>query len=124
MMYVSIADRHLHPAADWAMQVDFGPMEVDCTTTVVLKIIDNKCKMLPGEKTAVLAVYDVVKGREGVLFDSRVHDIIDQARNMPDVALDGSVQREIHTQRVEAEALIPKPTMKAYKSLLREGLFG
>jgi len=109
-----------HPAAQWAAAAPFGPVEVDCTTTVVLKILDGKCKMLPGEMRAVMAVYDVVKDGPGELFDDSVHATIEQARRQADEA----TLAIIHRLRVAAEAKIPKPVMKAYKAVLREGLFG
>jgi len=110
----------LHPAAEWALQAGFDAVAVDCTTAVVLKILDGKCKMLPGEKLAVLAVYDVVKHRPAERFDTAVHDAIHRARHMPGAR----VASAIHRLRVEAEASIPKPVMKAYKARLRDGLFG
>jgi hypothetical protein len=110
----------LHPAAEWALTAGFGPVEVDCTTTVVLKILDNKCKMLPGEKAAVLAVYDVVKGLPAELFGEPEHETIRRARGEPGARTSDA----IHQLRVKAEELIPKPVMKNYKALLRHGLFG
>ncbi len=109
-----------HPAAEWAAQTTFSPRQVDCTTAVVLKILDNKCKMLPGEKAAVMAVYDVVKNQPGELLDGKVHASIARARFQGDAQL----MQHIHSLRIEAEARIPKPVMKAYKAVLREGLFG
>lgn len=110
----------LHPAAEWALEVGFNPEQVDCTTTVVLKILDNKCKMLPGEKDAVMAIYDAVKDVNAPLFDHAVHAAISSARLQPsDAVLD-----TIHQLRVHAEAVIPKPVMKNYKAFLRDGLFG
>ena len=107
----------LHPATEWASSRDFSPQEVDCTTAVVLKILDGKCKMLPGEKTAVLAIYDVVRGQTAPLFDADTHRQIASAR-------DGSPDSDaIHALRCHAEAAIPKPVMKAYKAVLRAGLF-
>jgi hypothetical protein len=85
-----------------------------------LKILDNKCKMLPGEKAAVMAIYDAVKDRPASLFDQRVHDSIEAARARPD----DDVMRAIHQLRLQAEAAIEKPLMKSYKAFLREGLFG
>jgi hypothetical protein len=76
--------------------------------------------MLPGEKAAVMAVYDVVKALPGALFDARAHEVIAQARGLPDAP----VLQAIHALRVEAEARIPKPVMKTYKAFLRDGLFG
>ena len=109
-----------HPAAEWAAQTDFSPIHIDCTTAVVLKILDGKCKMLPGEMAAVMAVYDVVKDRPNLLFEATVHAAITQARSQAHRQQPSA----IHALRREAEARIPKPVMKAYKALLREGLFG
>ncbi len=109
-----------HPAAQWALDIDFDPEQVDCTTTVVLKILDNKCKMLPGEKAAVMAIYDAVRHCSAPLFESAVHEAISAARLHPDPA----VLDTIHQLRVQAEAAIPKPVMKRYKAFLRDGLFG
>lgn len=121
-----LATQAQHPAAEWAQHTQFDATQVDCTTTVVLKILDGKCKMLPGEKTAVMAVYDVVRDQAGALFDAHTHQTIAQARAIPGFdSLSGSPLHEaIHELRVEAEAKIPKPVMKAYKAVLREGLFG
>lgn len=113
-----IAD--LHPAADWAIQTGFTTEQVDCTTTVVLKILDGKCKMLPGEKQAVMAIYDAIRHLGAPLFDHTVHDTIRAARENPD----SGTLAAIHHLRVHAEATIPKPVMKHYKAFLREGLFG
>jgi len=109
-----------HPAAQWAVLTGFTPEQVDCTTAVVLKILDNKCKMLPGEKLAVMAVYDVVRHLAAPLFGRAVHDAIHAARQAPGTqTLDA-----IRPLRVHAEAAIPKSVMKHYKAFLREGLFG
>lgn len=110
----------LHPAAEWALAADFDPLQVDCTTTVVLKILDNKCKMLPGEKVAVMAIYDAVRHRPATLLGKDVHDNISAARSQANDEL----MQTIHRLRVEAEAVIAKPQMKSYKAFLRNGLFG
>lgn len=116
----AVDDAALHPAAHWATQAGFSAEQVDCTTAVVLKILDGKCKMLPGEKLAVMAIYDVVRHLAAPLFESAVHDAIRAARQAPGNATPGA----IHALRVHAEAAIPKPVMKRYKAFLREGLFG
>lgn len=119
MTEISVSEK-LHPAAEWALETDFDATQVDCTIAVVLKILDNKCKMLPGEKAAVMAVYDSIKQQAGELFSAEVCKTIDKARAKPSSML----AQTIHELREYAEANIPKPTMKAYKGLLREGLFG
>ena len=110
----------LHPAAEWAMARVFTTTEVDCTTTVVLKILDGKCKMLPGEKAAILKIYDVVREEPGEIFSKADHITIDQARTETGI----NVMAHVHELRVYAESKIPKPIMKKYKAMLREGLFG
>jgi hypothetical protein len=109
-----------HPAAQWAIETGFDPEQVDCTTAVVLKILDNKCKMLSGEKAAIMSIHDAVRQRPSRLFDASVYRVIDDVRLHPDPA----VLEAIHALRVRAEAVIPKPVMKRYKAFLRDGLFG
>jgi hypothetical protein len=109
-----------HPATQWALQTSFDSTQVDCTTTAVPKILDNKCKMLPGEKAAIMCVYDVVKLRPGRLVDESTHRLITKAHT----EVDDSILEQIHALRLHAESGIPKPVMKAYKAVLREGLFG
>lgn len=115
-----------HPAAEWASKQRFDTIAVDCTTTVVLKILDGKCKMLPGEKNAILEIYDVVKHQTGEIFNKQTHQAIDVARAVYDqnTNLGDHIMQHIHELRVFAESQIPKPTMKTYKAMLREGLFG
>jgi hypothetical protein len=109
-----------HPAAQWAIESSFNPEQVDCTTAVVLKILDNKCKMSPGEMAAILAIYDVVHNIPAPLLGDAVHEAIRAMRIQPtDEARDS-----IHQLRIHAEAAIPKPVMKRYKAFLRDGLFG
>ena len=109
----------LHPAAVWAASQHFSAEEVACTTAVVLKILDGKCQMLPGEKTAVLAIYDTIHTQFSTLFDVATHRRIAAARGG-----DAQEAQAIHELRLYAEAQISKPTMKAYKARLRDGLFG
>lgn len=113
-----------HPAALWARGRAFTPEQLDCTTAVVLKILDGKCKMGAGEKRAVTAVYQELYSRpesQQHLFDSSSHQLIAQALE----GMDSSALREaIHALRLQAEVDIPKPVMKAYKAVLADGLFG
>jgi hypothetical protein len=109
-----------HPAAQWALEAGFNAEQVDCTTTVVLKILDNKCKMLPGEMAAILAIYDVVFNTPSPLLGSEVHEAIRLMRTQPT----DEIRERVHLLRIQAEAAIPKPTMKRYKAFLRDGLFG
>ncbi|EIJ43498.1 hypothetical protein BegalDRAFT_2657 [Beggiatoa alba B18LD] len=107
-----------HPAALWAQTTPFSPIDIDCVTAVMLKILDSKCKMGQAEQIALAAIYDVVKDQQGELLDSSLHPLIASARQQHDEAL----LTIIHAQRVHAESVIPKPTMKAFKQRLRNAL--
>ena len=71
-------------ATNWIKNNYLSVSDIDCTTAVVLKILDNKCKMVAMEQLSVLALYDVTKKLTGQYFDKSVHHIIDQARTSPD----------------------------------------
>lgn len=109
-----------HPAALWAANVDLEPMQLDCVTAIMLKILDAKCKMGEPEKKALAAVYDVVKTRSGHGLGDEVHALIAQARQYD--AADAMLAEQIHAWRLRAEAYIPKPDMKAFKAMLRASL--
>jgi hypothetical protein len=108
----------MHPATQWAHDSPLEPAHLDCVTAIMLKILDGKCKMGEAEKSALAAVYDVVRERPGQGLDDAVHALIAQARQ----GTDSAVAASIHAWRVRAEAHIPKPVMKGFKQSLRASL--
>ena len=108
----------IHPATHWAHATPLEPAHLDCVAAIMLKILDGKCKMGEAEKTALTAVYDVVKTRPGLSLGDDVHALIAQARQGTPPAL----AEAIHAWRVRAETEIPKPVMKGFKHLLRTSL--
>ncbi len=109
-----------HPAGRWAMSVSLDPLQIDCITAIMLKILDDKCRMGPEQQVAVIAIYHVVKSRPGHYFDEKIHHLIEQSRNSDDPVL----RKQIHEQRLNAEHIIPKSVMKFFKRFLRESLYG
>jgi hypothetical protein len=110
-----------HPAAAWALQAGLEPIQVDCVTAIMLKILDGKCKMDAAEKHAVAAIYGAIQPRPGLLLDPAVHALIARALGRRDEAL----VEEIYEQRVLAETRISRPVMKGFKALLRQaGVIG
>lgn len=105
----------INPAL-WAQQHLHDPVHIDCTTAVMLKILDGKCKMDSREKAAIAVMYDVVKNRPGKLLDNSHHQLIEQARRQ----MDEELVMQIYEQRLYAETMISRPVMKAYKAMLRE----
>lgn len=108
------------PAA-WAADHLTEPTDIDCTTAVMLKILDGKCKMAESEKVVMARLYDVVMARPGKLLGAEDHALIARARQVMD---DGLVM-EIYERRLMAETMISRPVMKAYKARLRDaGILG
>jgi len=105
----------------WAEAATLSPVELDCITAVMLKILDGKCKMMPEEKVVMARIYAVTKGRPGSLLGENIHRLIAEA------AGDGSevMKMRVYEQRLYAETMIGRSTMKAFKAMLRsEGLIG
>ncbi|MET0116861.1 MAG: hypothetical protein ABW090_05510 [Sedimenticola sp.] len=106
-------------ALEWASDRAFEPLHVDCITAVMLKILDGKCKMGETEQSMIKPLYEMTSNLMGVHFDQRVHKAIGMAMANPR----NQWKDEIHTLRLRAEEVIPKPVMKAFKQHLRESLF-
>lgn len=100
----------------WAETHLTDPVHVDCTTTVMLKILDGKCKMNAADKAAIAALYEISRQRPGRLFSDEYHALIANAGPDPDEG-----QRMlIYEKRLLAETMLSRPVMKAYKSWLRD----
>lgn len=104
----------------WLRRNPLDPIQVDCATAVMLKILDGKCKMKQEEKLVMSLLYDEVKELPGTLFDGDLHRLIADARAKEDIAL----RDHIYERRVLAESAISRPVMKSFKTMIRErGLF-
>jgi hypothetical protein len=105
--------------ARWVETHPLEPIHVDCTTAVMLKILDGKCKMRETEKMVMALLYDEVKTCPGRLLDGTVHALIAAARDNPDEAL----RNLVYEKRVLAETAISRLVMKGFKAMIRrEGL--
>ena len=89
--------------AGWVQEHPLSPSDIDCATTVMLKILDGKCKMGSVDKIVMAALYDAVKDRPGERFGDEFHALIAEARR---------------------ESSESRPVMKAFRVMIRqEGLF-
>ncbi|AMK74966.1 MULTISPECIES: hypothetical protein [Methylomonas] len=105
---------HVH---QWVNCHPLSPIHVDCAVTVMLKIIDGKCKMRPTEKVVMALLYDCVKHLPGQILQADLHPLIETARaNENDEAL----KNLIYEKRLMAETAISRPVMKGFKAMIRE----
>lgn len=105
--------------AAWVAGRPFSPLEVDCATAVMLKILDGKCRMGAEEKVLMAHLYDALGGRAGHCLGPDLHALIARARG----EADDTLRNELYEKRVLAETAIARPAMKAFKARLRqEGL--
>lgn len=103
----------------WVQAHPLSPIQVDCATTVMLKILDGKCKMREAEKRVMEQLYDAVKTLPGQLLEPALHDLIASAREQAEEGL----KNLVYEKRLLAETTISRPVMKGFKAMIRqEGL--
>ncbi|MDX1810925.1 MAG: hypothetical protein R3240_03190 [Gammaproteobacteria bacterium] len=116
-----LATQKIHPAALWAQNNELKPIEIDCATAIMLKILDGKCKMFPEEKHAMTLFYDVSKHKSGIFLGQDIHNLIRQAR----LGITDELKEKVYEQRLYAETMITRPVMKKFKAKLRtHGIIG
>jgi hypothetical protein len=104
----------------WLAQHPLSPIHVDCAITVMLKILDGKCKMPAEEKIIMAALYEQVKQQPSQLLGAEIHQLIASSLG----ELDEPSKMAIYEQRLLAETMISRPVMKGFKAMIREtGLF-
>lgn len=105
----------------WVEAARLSPVELDCVTAILLKVIDGKCKMSSEGKAVMSRIYAVTKSRPGKLLGEDTHQLIAEAEHDTGEAM----KMRVYEQRLYAETMIGRPTMKAFKAMLRsEGLIG
>ncbi len=104
----------------WVKAHPLSPLHVDCATTVMLKILDGKCKMNAEEKIVMALLYEQVKHCPSKLLGADIHSLIADSQKQ----LDDETKMVIYEQRLLAETMLSRPVMKGFKAMIREqGLF-
>lgn len=100
----------------WVQAHPLSPIQVDCATAIMLKILDGKCKMAFGEKRVMAELYEQVKTHPGLNLGADIHRLIAHAQNHADEAM----KTFIYEKRVLAETMISRPVMKGFKAMIRQ----
>lgn len=104
----------------WLSAHPLSPVEVDCATAVMLKILDGKCRMNEEEKVVMAALYEAVKNLPGKQLEETCHALIAAAR----LDCSDTMRERVYEKRVLAETTLSRPVMKTFKARIRrEGLF-
>nr|CRH05906.1 conserved protein of unknown function [Candidatus Magnetococcus massalia] len=105
----------------WVQQATLTPVEQDCICTIVLKILDGKCKMSEAGSQVGRQLYHHLPHPRGALckrFDSLIRQALAQGDKISD-----SIGQQIHQARLFAESGLEKSQMKQFKARLKqEGL--
>ncbi len=100
---------------------DFTPVQIDCITCLMLKILDGKCKMSAGEKTRIEELYNKTCTFSGLNLGAKHHQLIAKARRARGKdAVEEALKEEIYEQRLYGETMISRPVMKNFKARLRK----
>jgi len=117
---VTTTERERAAVLAWVQARRLTPSDVDCAITVMLKILDGKCKMAPDEKRVMAYLYDATCALPSWHFGADEHALIDEGREREDEAF----KLQIYERRVLAESMLSRPVMKAFKAMIRaQGLF-
>ena len=104
----------------WVQTHPLSPIHVDCAPTVMLKILDGKCKMNTEEKVVMELLYEQVKHYPTHLLSDDIHKLIADSRDH----LDDATRMIIYEYRLLVETMLSRPVMKSFKAMIREqGLF-
>jgi len=101
----------------WVKAHPLQPIHIDCATTVMLKILDGKCKMRDSEKRVMTLLYDAVKSFPGQVLENSLHRLIESARQHNH---DEALKMLIYEKRLLAETTISRPVMKGFKAMIRQ----
>lgn len=109
----------------WLTKHPISGVHLDCVTTIMLKILDGKCKMTASDKIVIRHLYAHTHLLAGELFGQDMHDLI---ASYLDLFSKGTVTDEwvqhIYEKRLLVETMISRPVMKAFKKKIRDqGLY-
>ncbi|MEA1917384.1 MAG: hypothetical protein U9N42_07615 [Campylobacterota bacterium] len=103
---------------EWAKTYEFSEEELQYSTILALKILDNKCKMDYDNYNLFMSVYDGILDKSSTPFNKKVHQIIVLARADDPIKAGAIYKEAIGELRVKMMENMNKPTMKAYKQLV------
>ena len=106
---------------DWLQAHPLSAMDLDCITTIKLKIMDGKCKMQLLDKQVISRVYQAINKEYETILGDDVHQFIVENA---DCKNDEASTLAVYEKRLLAETKISRPVMKAFKARVRaQGIY-
>ena len=90
--------------------------DVVCVITIMLKVLDGKCKMAESDKRFTTSLYDALLADDCIQGDSDLSGLIAEARR----GMSEELRLRVYEERLLAETRLGRPVMKAFKGRLRE----
>lgn len=111
--------------ATWLSKYPLSEIQADCVTTIMLKILDGKCKMTASDKVVIQHLYAHTRFLPGELFGEDLHHLIEAHLELwKSKSITEESTQAIYEKRLLAETMISRPVMKAFKKMIREqGLY-
>jgi len=109
-------------AYEWGKSHPFDEEQQYYITILALKILDGQCKMDYHNYNLFMSVYDGIVDKSPTPFTLKVHEIIDLSRRDDPLVPKKEYTEVIHELRIIMMKKMEKPTMKAFKKLVRDHL--
>lgn len=109
-------------AYDWAKTYDFEPIEIEYSSKLALKMLDDSCKMTSDDRKMFFYVYDAISDREDIVLDDDVNKLILLARDRNTIYSKPEFAQIVHACRLEIIPSMLKVHMKAFKRMVRKQL--
>ncbi len=109
-------------AYDWAKTYEFSDIEIDYSTKLALKMLDDSCNMSHEDRKIFFFVYDAIADREDIKLEDEVNQLISLARNRATIFSKPEFAPIVHACRMEIIPTMQKKYMKRYKKMVRTNL--
>jgi hypothetical protein len=106
-------------AYEWALTYDFSETEIDYSSRLTLKMLDDSCNMSHDERKVFFYVYDAITDREDITLDDEVNQLLKLARNRQTIFSKPQFAPIVRACKAEIMQTTEKKFMKRFKKLVR-----
>ena len=108
-------------AFDWAKEHSFSEEACKYAMILELKILDKKCQMSDEDQKLFQIVYAGMRHQGFTPFNEEIFETLQQVSYEKPILLE-PFKSAIHSYRKACEKEMNRPTMKAYKAMVRQAI--